>query len=250
VRGARQDGELGGRQFDEIARHAAAEEPEHLDGVLGPNEVGVADDQQGRHRQRGEPFLRHGDASAVELVDLGDEAGPRRRVRGHGPVGVVPRRAVELVGIERLEARHQLGVQAARVERGAAREHEVVDEVGTIEGQLQPDGASHAVPHDVGALDVEGREQAGDVAGHAFVAQWSSHVARVAVALQLDGDHLEVIGEGGQQAGEAALDRPHGAVEQDERVPLAMAFVVQVELADVDVARRVQRRHDWLRYAR
>jgi len=46
------------------------------------------------------------------------------------------------------------------------------------------------------------------------------------VALQLDGQNLEVGGERGQQVGEAALDRAEGAVKQHERRPLTMTLVV------------------------
>jgi hypothetical protein len=47
--------------------------------------------------------------------------------------------------IERLEARLVLRVLAARIQRRAAGEHEAVDQLRTIEGQLKTDRATHAV---------------------------------------------------------------------------------------------------------
>jgi hypothetical protein len=47
--------------------------------------------------------------------------------------------------VERLEARLVLRVLAARIQRRAAGEHEAVDQLRTIEGQLKTDRATHAV---------------------------------------------------------------------------------------------------------
>jgi len=118
----------------------------------------------------------------------------------------------------------------------------VIDAIGAIERQLKRDRAAHAVADEVGALDVEGVEQCRGVGGHALVAQRSRDVAGASVALQFDGDHLEVLGECRQQPSEAALDRAHRAVKQDQRSAVAMALVVKIERAHVDVARRHRRR--------
>jgi len=47
VRGTGEHGELGLGKPGEIAHHAAAEQPEQLDRVLGADGVGVPDDEQG-----------------------------------------------------------------------------------------------------------------------------------------------------------------------------------------------------------
>jgi hypothetical protein len=57
----------------------------------------------------------------------------------------------------------------------------------------------------------------------------SADVARMTVTLQFDGDHFKVLSEGGQQAGEAALDRAYYAMQQHKRSAAAMALVVHVE---------------------
>jgi hypothetical protein len=89
----------------------------------------------------------------------------------------------------------------------------------------------------VGASDLERLEQRRNVAGHALVGERARSVAGATVALELDRHDLEVAGERGQQLGEAALDRAEGAVEQDERRAFAVALVVKLDRADVDVAR-------------
>jgi hypothetical protein len=66
VVGAGQYGELGGWERHEIARYTAADEAEQLDDVLGQHEVGIADHQQRRCLQPGQPLSRHGEAGAVE----------------------------------------------------------------------------------------------------------------------------------------------------------------------------------------
>lgn len=67
-----------------------------------------------------------------------------------------------------------------------------------------------------GALDVEGVEERCGVVGHALVGQRSVDIAGATVALQLAGDHLEVLGELGQQPSDV-FDRAHRAMEQHER---------------------------------
>ena len=109
-----------------------------------------------------------------------------------------------------------------------------------IEGQLDGDPAAHAVPGDVRTREGEHLEEGRHVGGHVPVGERPADVAGAAVALELDRYHLEVAGERGQQAGEAALDRPERAVEQDQRVPVAVAFAVQLQRAHVDVAAKAR----------
>jgi hypothetical protein len=129
----------------------------------------------------------------------------------------------------------------------AACPHEVVDQFGAIEGQLERNRAAHAVSHAVRAGDAERLEQRCRVAGHALVAERSSDVAGATMALQID--ELGVASKHGQQAGETALDGAERAVEQRERravATVAVAPVVHLERAHVDVARVLRRRRDRL----
>jgi hypothetical protein len=61
------------------------------------------------------------------------------------------------------------------------------------------------------------------------------------MALQLGGDHPEVASEQRQELLEAALDRAERAMEQHERRAIAVPLVVELEPADVDVARGLGR---------
>jgi len=67
------------------------------------------------------------------------------------------------------------------------------------------------------------------------------------VALQLDAQYPEAARERGQQTREAALDRPERPVKQPKRRARAVTLVVQLERADVDVARGLRPPHAWLR---
>jgi hypothetical protein len=78
-------------------------------------------------------------------------------------------------------------------------------------------------------------------AAMALVGERPADVTSATVALQLDRYHLEVAGERGEQVGEAALDRPERAVEQYQRMPVAMTLAVQLQRAHVDVAVKARR---------
>ena len=86
------------------------------------------------------------------------------------------------------------------------------------------------------ARDAENVKEGGQIGGHVLVGERPADVTSATVALQLDRYHLEVAGERGEQVGEAALDRPERAVEQYQRMPVAVALAVQLQRAHVDVA--------------
>src|SRR6266545_4535145 len=80
VTGAWEHRELGTRHAGDVAGHAAAEQPEHLDGVLGADDVGVPDDDQRGRLDRlhglGRPVLE----VVIHLLHLVDQSGPVPRV--------------------------------------------------------------------------------------------------------------------------------------------------------------------------
>jgi hypothetical protein len=135
VGSAANQGELCARHPDQIAGNASAEQPEHLDDVFGANDVGIAVDQQGRDLKACEALPRPGCAGTIELVHLDDERCPGVGIGRDPTVRVVPPRCVELVRVERFEGGVELGVHPARIEGRAVCEHEVVDQLGAIEGQ-------------------------------------------------------------------------------------------------------------------
>ena len=227
---------------NEVAWYAPAQKPEHLDGVFGPNDVGITDDQQGAELQPRELVSRPRLAGTVELIQFDDKRCPRIRIGCNSAVGLMPSRPVELVRVERLEGRSELRIQPARIEGHAAEEHETVHQLGVIEGQLEADRAAHAVAHDISARNVQLREQGCRVAGHVLVTQLPIDVPAATVALQLDGDHLELARERRQQSGEAALDRPEGTMEQHKWRAVAVALVVQLKLTQIDIARAIRAR--------
>src|SRR5215472_15687005 len=94
--------------------------------------------------------------------------------------------------------------------------------------------------------DAECLEEGRQVGGHVLVGERPADVPGAAVALQFDRYHLEVAGERGEQAGEAALDRPERAVKQDERMTIAVALAVQLQRARVDIAAKAGH-HAWAR---
>ena len=58
-----------------VAHPAAAQEPEHLDGVLGADRVGVADDDQGWRGDAPNVVGGPGEGCLVELLELADQDG-------------------------------------------------------------------------------------------------------------------------------------------------------------------------------
>ena len=74
-----------------------------------------------------------------------------------------------------------------------------------------------------------------DVVGHLLVAEGAVDIGGVAVALQLDGDDLVVLGQGGEDR-PPQVDRPKGAMEQDQRLTAAVDLVVHLQPVDRGVA--------------
>ena len=110
--------------------------------------------------------------------------------------------------------------------------------------QLQPGGAAHAVADDVGLRDAEVVHQRRDIIGHLLVAKGAvDDVGGVPMALQLDGDDLVVLGQGGEDRS-PQVDRPKGAMEQHQRLPGAVDLVVHLQPVDRGVAAlRARLRH-------
>ena len=81
---------------------------------------------------------------------------------------------------------------------------------------------------DVGLRDGEMVHHGRDVIRKLLVAEGAvDDVGRVAMALELHGDDLMLLGQGGQDWS-PQVDRPEGAMEQQQRLPAAMDLVVHL----------------------
>ena len=76
-----------------------------------------------------------------------------------------------------------------------------------LDGGPQGDAAAQRVAHDVGLFDPQMLDQGGDVVSHQLEAQRAIDVGGAPMGLQIDGDHLPVLGEGWQHLAEH-LDPP------------------------------------------
>ena len=102
--------------------------------------------------------------------------------------------------------------------------------------QLQPGGAAHAVADDVGLRDGEMVHHGRDVIRKLLVAEGTvDDIGRVPMALELHGDDLVMLGQGGQDRS-PQVDRPKGAMEQQQRLAAAMDLVVHLQPVDRCVA--------------
>jgi hypothetical protein len=75
VRRAREHGELGIREACNIASHAAAEQSKHLDSVLGADDIGIPDHDQGGRLDRLNGLGRPIQGSPDPVASLWREAG-------------------------------------------------------------------------------------------------------------------------------------------------------------------------------
>src|SRR5215208_6136821 len=66
VRGAREHRELGLRETCQVPHYAAPEQPEHIDGVLEADGIGIPDDKQGGRLNPPDVLLRPGKGLHVE----------------------------------------------------------------------------------------------------------------------------------------------------------------------------------------
>lgn len=152
----------------QVTGDAAAEQADHVHGVLQPHDVVVRD----------------------ELEDARDESVPLPRVSGDVLVGAVIRTVTELA--DGLVAGAGVGGGELRVEPGGVIGHghgdQPADPGRVTDGQLHGDGAAEAVAEDVGPRQTEMIEQRGQVVGEELIAQRPAGIRGSAVPRQLDGD--------------------------------------------------------------
>jgi hypothetical protein len=150
--------------------------------VLGPDDVGVPDDQQRRRRYGPDVLVRPARECAVQFTVLGNEDRPRAGIRRHPQVGLVPGRTGEIVRGGFLFREH-FRVETIGPVGGAARVHEPSHHARVLHGQLQGDGAAHAVADKIGYPNAECVQKHRGVGRHLLVGQWPAGVSGMAVAL-------------------------------------------------------------------
>ena len=108
-------------------------------------------------------------------------------------------------------------------------DHEPAHAARVLDRDPPCDLAAERVAHDVGLLEPELLEQAGDVVGQVLGAQRPVDVRGAAVALEVGDDHAPARRELGRDGGED-LPAPDPAVEQDQRRPVAGAVLLVVHV--------------------
>jgi hypothetical protein len=207
--------------------------------VVGAHGVGVGVDE---HRGRGEPADRVGPV-VLRLDEVGRLADERREVLGarrDSRVELADRRLPDHVGrpgAHRVHGGDRVGVVAVAPERDRD-EHQPAHPVRMLDRRAQSDHPAQRVAHDVGLLEAEVLDQCRHVVGHRLGPERSVDVRRVAVALELDGDHAPA-GRKRRQHRRPQLGRAEAAVQQHERFAGAVLLVVQGQPVHVRVAHLV-----------
>jgi hypothetical protein len=119
--------------------------------VLGPNDVRVADDEEHWRGDRLDLFGRPAFV-AVELGHLAHEAWPVVGSRSDLDVGLLPYGSFERLNRVARVLEH-LRMKTVAPVRRAAGVHEPMDLGGMSHGELETDGATHAVANDVDECD-------------------------------------------------------------------------------------------------
>jgi len=230
VIGPRQDGEAG-----------VGEEPEERHGVLGADDVAVADHDQGRGGNR--PDLRRGPAPEIDhpLHALGEEGGEVLRAGGRCQVGG-PQLRRHLLEFRPLERLPEGGVGPLPVGHGRL-DDQFAHRIRMIEGDLQGDVAAVAVAEEVGPGDFEVPEEGDGVSCRPGEGEGTAgDVGGAAVPLLLEGDHLPSRRQQRQDLAEGGVDGRAAAVQQEQRhlagVFRAVNFVIDAQAIDRSVAAR------------
>ena len=198
--------------------------------------VAVADqDERRRDKLLDRPVV----GSHVELLELFDQCGKRRRIGRRSVVRVAPRRSVKQFRTGVLDSAQDLGIQAIAAGAGGC-DDQLANPIGMPKSEVQCNAAAEAVAVDVALLDSQRIEQCGHVIGELLVRKWAVDVGRVSVSLQLDGDHAAAARKGRHEIAHQ-VDCHERAGQHHERVTGAADLVVHGEPVDCRIARIVRR---------
>lgn len=210
----------------------AAELVVEVDHMLGPDHVGIAIDQHDRHGELGDGIaivdrLAHQRAHGVEqLRKFGN-------VRRHRLVGEEHRRVLHHVGHTGADGRllRQHLREEAVLRIGCREYHQPAHLVGRVRRHVQRHPAAEGITEDVELVVAELLYQDRKVGADGWKLDRPLAEGRAAMALQIDGDHLPVVGENRHDRREH-LDLPEAAVKQQQRFALAADLVIIINAVD------------------
>jgi hypothetical protein len=106
-----------------------------------------------------------------------------------------------------------------------------------LDGEVEGDGATHAVPEDVGLRDVQVPQQAHHVGGQVRTGERPVDVTGPSVALEVGGDDLAGRRQAGDQLAELQVDVEQPAMQQQQRdAARAVDLVVHLEAVHRGIA--------------
>jgi len=111
---------------------------------------------------------------------------------------------------------------------------QAADQGRVLDRGQQSHPAAERVAHDVGLVQPEMVDERGNVIGHEPDVDRPVDVGRPAVSLQVGGDDLVPLGERGKDRPEH-LTGPEATVQQDQRPPRAVRFVIELEAVHLGV---------------
>src|SRR3981189_1626068 len=102
-------------------------------------------------------------------------------------------------------------------------------------GSLQGNSTAKRIAHNVSWFDAEKLHERFDVVGHCLEGQRPVDIGRMPMALQFDGDDFPLLGQRSQVRTEHG-DTHNPAMQQDQRFPGTVNFVVELEAVYWSVA--------------
>src|SRR6266487_1124955 len=235
MRRAREHRELGTWETDDIACHASAEQSEHLYSMLRADDIGIPDDNQGRHLDRLNGLGWPVRDLPIQLLHFGDQCGPIFRIRCDPGIFFLERGPSEGFGRDGFDSREDPRVKSVTVV-GDCGDHKLAHQIRVLDSDLQGDAGSHAIAEDVGIFDSDMMQQSGRVLRHLLDGQRAINVSRAPMGLLFDGDDLPGLGKGRQQLSERGADCRQSAMQQNQRPTGAMDLVIHFETVHRSVA--------------
>src|SRR5262249_49289343 len=145
------------------------EQAKQLDSMLRTDEIGIADDEQGRCLDRPNgldwPVLDF----TVQVLLLGEEPVKLLWMRGNPGVFLIEGGSGQILGDRVFNACQEIGVESTAVESDGG-EHQLADGIRVTDGRLQGNASSQAPAKEIRLFDPDLGGQSSDVVRQLFVA--------------------------------------------------------------------------------